>query len=307
MRALVYKSTGSWYVIKTEDGVWANARIKGKLKIAGLTSSNPIAVGDRVFLEPEPGSDNYVITGVEDRRNYINRQSPANKNQHHIIAANLDQTLLFATLKSPRTSTGFMDRFLVTAEAYHVPAIVVFNKLDLYEEHDREVLEAMHDCYESIGYRVMGISVATGEGLDEVKALLTDKTTLLSGHSGVGKSSFINAVFPEMTLRTQEVSDWSGKGLHTTTFAEMFDLPEGGVIIDTPGIRELGLVDISRQDLSHYFPEMRDRLNDCQFNNCLHVNEPGCAIKAAVVDGEIAEDRYVSYVNLLDGIQENRW
>jgi ribosome biogenesis GTPase len=226
---------------------------------------------------------------------------------HHIVAANLDQSLLFATLKDPKTSLGFIDRFLITAEAYHIPCIIVFNKADLYQKKEQEKFIEVKEMYGSIGYTVLSMSIEKNEGIDEVKELLKDKITLLSGHSGVGKSSFINTIFPGLQLKTQDVSDWSGKGLHTTTFAEMFNLPFGGKIIDTPGIRELGLVDISRQELSHYFPEMRALLNDCQFNNCLHTNEPGCAIKKAVADGNISMERYLSYCNILDSISDKNY
>ena len=308
MKAIVYKSTGSWYQVRDEAGRMWNARIKGKLKIEGITSTNPIAVGDQVTVESESELENTVtITGVEDRRNCITRISPHNKNQHHIIAANIDQSLLFATLRNPRTSQGFIDRFLVTAEAYHVPAILVFNKADLNREKEKEQLEAWKNMYGQAGYQVLAMSIESGEGVEAVKKVLQNHCTLLSGHSGVGKSSFINQVVPELQLRTQDVSGWSGKGLHTTTFAEMFDLEGGGRIIDTPGIRELGLVDISRQELSHYFPEMRQRIGGCQFNNCLHVNEPGCAIKAAVRSGDIDPERYVSYCNILESIPQNNW
>lgn len=304
MRAIVYKSTGSWYSVKDDAGKFWNARIKGVLKIDEITSTNPVAVGDNVEINIETEADNTaIITEIHDRRNYINRQSPRVKYQHHIVAANLDQSLIVATLKEPRTSQGFIDRFLVASEAYHVPAIIVFNKSDLYKKKEQEKFEAMRQMYESIGYPTLLISVAEDKGIDEVKAKLKDKTTLISGHSGVGKSSLLNLIFPEVNLKIQDVSGWSGKGQHTTTFAEMYDLPFGGRIIDTPGMREFGLVDISKQELSHYFPEMRGRLNDCQFNNCLHVNEPGCAIKKAVANAEIHEDRYVSYVNILDSIE----
>jgi len=301
MEALVYKSTGSWYTVKDGDGNLFNARIKGVLKIGGITSTNPIAVGDRVdaVMENE-GESTITISGIHTRKNYIARVSPHNKNQHHIVASNLDQCMLFATLKDPKTSQGFIDRFLVTAEAYHIPSIIVFNKSDVYRKKELDRFEALKEMYESIGYRIMSMSVEKGTGMDEVNNILKDKVTLLSGHSGVGKSSFINTLFPELALKTQDVSGWSGKGLHTTTFAEMFDLPYGGQIIDTPGIRELGLVDISKQELSHFYPEMRIRISGCQFNNCLHVNEPGCAIKDAVINQQISEDRYVSYRNILE-------
>lgn len=301
IKASVYKSTGSWYQVKDENGRLLKARIKGVFKNEGLTSTNPIAVGDNVGVEMENELESgAMIVSIEDRRNYITRVSPHNKNQHHIIASNLDQCLLFATLKDPKTSNGFIDRFLITAEAYHIPAVIVFNKSDLYRKKEEDKFDEMKGMYEQIGYKVVSASIVNNIGLEEMGDLLKDKTTLLSGHSGVGKSSLINALFPELKLKTQDVSGWSGKGLHTTTFAEMFDLPGGGRIIDTPGIRELGLVDIPKQELSHYFPEMRALLNDCQFNNCLHASEPGCAVMEGVNTGEVHEDRYISYRTILD-------
>ena len=271
-----------------------------------------MAVGDWVEIETENAGENTVmITGIHDRRNYINLQSPRFEHRHHIVAANLDQSLLIATLKEPKTSQGFIDRFLVASEAYHVPAIIIFNKADLYKKKELEKFEQWKQMYEIIGYKVLLISATENTGVESVKEILKNKTTLISGHSGVGKSSLLNAIFPDINLKTKDISGWSGKGQHTTTFAEMFDLPLpagqagfGGRIIDTPGMREFGLVDITRQELSHYFPEMKNRLNDCQFNNCLHINEPGCAVKEAVARGEVHEDRYVSYVNILNSIEE---
>jgi ribosome biogenesis GTPase / thiamine phosphate phosphatase len=308
MKLTVYKSTGSWYIVRDGAGKIFNARIKGKLKIGGITSTNPIAVGDIVEAEMENELEGTLtISAIDQRKNYITRTSPQNKHQHHIIASNLDQSLLFATLKDPKTSNGFIDRFLITSEAYHLPSIIVFNKTDIYGDKENDRFEELKELYEKIGYKVVRTSTISGEGIDEIKELLKDKVTLFSGHSGVGKSSFVNTIFPDLGLKTQVVSDWSGKGLHTTTFAEMYDLPFGGKIIDTPGIRELGLVDIPKQELSHYFPEMKALLNNCQFNNCMHLNEPGCAIKEAVADGNIHIDRYVSYCNILDTIVERKY
>lgn len=306
MRAIVYKSTGSWYIVKNELGQVFNARIKGKFKIDNITSTNPIAVGDVVNIENEEDIESTVITAIEERRNYINRTSPHNKNQHHIVASNLDQTLLIATIKDPKTSTGFIDRFLITAEAYRVPAIIVFNKIDLLKSKDLEKLDEVKKRYEDIGYKVLAVSIKENKGLDEIREILKNKTTLLSGHSGVGKSTFINHLFPEYNLRTKDVSDWSGKGMHTTTFAEMFDLKDGGSIIDTPGIRELGLFDMDKRELAHYFPEMRAIMHDCQFNNCVHINEPGCAIKNAVAPqhNSISMERYISYLTIFESIED---
>jgi ribosome biogenesis GTPase len=308
MKAVVYKSTGSWYSVKDESGNFHNARMKGIFKIDEITSTNPVAVGDEVDIEPENElEETATITAIRDRKNYINRQSPRFKHQHHIIAANIDQSMLIATLKEPKTSQGFIDRFLVASEMYHVPSILVFNKSDLYRNKELEKFEAWKQMYEKIGYRVILASMKDQIGLEEIKAVLKNKITLISGHSGVGKSSLLNSLLPELNLKTQDVSGWSGKGLHTTTFAEMFDLPLGGKVIDTPGMREFGLVDVSRQELSHYFPEMRERLNDCQFNNCVHINEPGCAIKKAVEEGEIDAERYISYLNILNSIEDKSY
>ncbi len=308
MRATVYKSTGSWYIVKDTAGNTYNARILGKFKIDGLTSTNPIAVGDEVEVEMENELEKGVtITTIHPRKNYITRTSPANKYQHHIIASNLDQSLLFATLKDPKTSQGFIDRFLISSESFHIPTVIIFNKADLYKKKEADKFAELQSIYENIGYTVKKISVQTNEGVEEVRDLLKDKVTLLSGHSGVGKSSFLNKIFPEMKLKTQDVSGWSGKGLHTTTFAEMFDVPFGGKIIDTPGIRELGLVDIPKQELAHYFPEMRALMNNCQFNNCMHTEEPNCAIKKAVNDNVISAERYISYRNILDSIDEKKY
>jgi len=308
MTGLVYKSTGSWYIVRDEQGQLWNARMKGVLKLDEITSTNPVAVGDRVSFEIESAASATAVIGeILPRHNYINRQSPRHKHQHHIVAANLDQTLLVATLKEPKTSQGFIDRFLVAAAMYHVTPLIVFNKADLYRQKEMDRYEALRSMYEAIGYRVLLVSAATGQGMDELLATLTGKTTLLSGHSGVGKSSLLNSWFPGMNRKTQDVSGWSGKGQHTTTFAEMFDLLQGGKIIDTPGMREFGLVDISKQELSHYFSEMKPLLQDCQFNNCLHYNEPGCAVKQAVQDGRIHEDRFISYLSILDSIEDKQY
>jgi ribosome biogenesis GTPase len=315
----IYKSTGSWYLVKTSAGETWNARLKGVFKLDDITSTNPIAVGDEVEFEPEQEEERTaVITNINDRKNYINRQSPSHRMQHHIVAANIDQSLLLVTLKEPRTSQGFIDRWLVTCEAYHVPAFLLFNKSDLYRTKEEEKFDAWKNMYEHIGYRVIRLSVETGEGVEEARRCLEGKISLLSGHSGVGKSSFLNAILPSLQLKTREISGFSGKGMHTTTFAEMFDLPPlasppslAGLtplaepptrIIDTPGMREFGIVDISRQELSGYFPEMRIFAGECQFNNCLHKDEPGCRVKEAVMAGKIAEDRYISYLTIMDSI-----
>jgi ribosome biogenesis GTPase len=308
MKGLVYKSTGSWYIVKVESGgVW-DCRIKGKLKIdEEISSTNPIAVGDIVNFEAEDEEKKIgIIITIEDRKNYIARVSPHNKHQKHIVAANMDAALIMATLSEPRTSTGFVDRFLVTAEAYHIQSIIVINKIDTLKPKHQELLEMWKHIYGLAGYEVYPIVAKDKTTLEKLQEKISNKTVLFSGHSGVGKSTLINQLIPGISLRTQEVSDYSGKGQHTTTFAEMFDLPEGGHIIDTPGVKEFGLVNFEKEELAHYFPEMRERLNDCRFNNCLHMNEPGCAIKAAIANKEISEERYINYITILDSI-EKKW
>ena len=309
MQATIYKSTGSWYTAKTITGDFLQARIKGLFKIdEDITSTNPIAVGDDVSIEMEEGENApAIITDIADRKNYIVRSSPQGKHKKHIVAANLDQAMLVCTVKEPRTSQGFIDRFLVTAAAYHIPVILVFNKKDVYKAKEMEKFEHWKAVYEEIGYTVLLTAASAGEGIEELKSLLKDKTTLISGHSGVGKSTIINQLLPHLQLKTKNVSGWSGKGLHTTTFAEMFDLPGGGRLIDTPGVREFGIVDIPKTELSHYFLEMQPYLPQCQFNNCIHMDEPGCAVKEAVEEGEIDMDRYVSYATILATIEETAY
>jgi ribosome biogenesis GTPase len=301
MQGLITKSTGSWYQVQTPDGQRIDCRIKGKFRIKDITTTNPIAVGDIVDFEMEPDREDGVITNLHQRKNYIIRKAINLSKQAQIIAANLDQAILVVTLASPRTSLGFIDRFLVTAEAYDIPARLVFNKLDLFSDEGLEILADYKAIYEDIGYPCFEVSAIEGTNITQVQDLLKDKITLFSGHSGVGKSSLINALLPELDLRTHMVSDWSDKGMHTTTFAEMFELPQGGFIIDTPGIRELGVIDIEKQELSHFFPEMRERMNQCRFNNCRHINEPGCAVLEALEEGEITLSRYESYLSIYHG------
>ncbi|WP_299514060.1 ribosome small subunit-dependent GTPase A [Mucilaginibacter sp.] len=301
MQGLITKSTGSWYQVQTPDGKRYDCRIKGKFRIKGITTTNPLAVGDVVDFDLEPEQQTGVITNLHQRKNYIIRKSINLSKQGQIIAANLDQALLVVTLASPRTSLGFIDRFLVTAEAYDIPAKLVYNKLDLFSDEGLEILADYKAVYENIGYPCYSVSALDGTNISQVQDLLKDKVTLFSGHSGVGKSSLINALLPDLELRTSEVSEWSDKGTHTTTFAEMFELPQGGFIIDTPGIRELGVIDIEKHELGRFFPEMRSRMHNCRFNNCRHINEPGCAVLAALENGEIELSRYESYLSIYNG------
>ncbi|WP_026905194.1 ribosome small subunit-dependent GTPase A [Pedobacter glucosidilyticus] len=298
MQGLVIKSTGSWYTVLGENQHKYECRIKGKLRMKGLVSTNPVAVGDFVDFELEPEQETAVISKVHDRKNYIIRKSINLSKQVQIIAANLDQACLVVTLASPRTSLGFIDRFLVTAEAYGIPAILIFNKLDLFSDEGLEILANYMDLYEGIGYKCYAVSAIEGTHVNTIKELLKDKTSLFSGHSGVGKSSLINQIIPGIALRTGEISDWSDMGKHTTTFAEMFELPFGGKLIDTPGIRELGIADIEPEELAHFFPEMRSRMHGCKFHNCVHINEPGCAILKALDEGDIEPTRYDSYLSI---------
>jgi len=301
MDGLVTKSTGSWYQVLTNDWQKYDCRIKGIFRTKGITTTNPIAVGDHVGFELEPDQGTGVITNLHPRKNYIIRKSVNLSKQAQIIAANLDLALLVVTLASPRTSLGFIDRFLVTAEAYDIPAVLVFNKLDLFSDEGLEILADYKSIYENIGYPCFEVSALSGTNVEQVSAIIKDKVTLFSGHSGVGKSSLINALVPELKLRTTEISEWHDKGVHTTTFAEMFELPQGGYIIDTPGIRELGVIDIEKNELSHFFPEMRALLNQCRFNSCRHINEPGCAVIKAVEEGDIELSRYESYLSIYNG------
>ena len=301
MEGLVTKSTGSWYQVKTPGGQRVDCRIKGKFRTKGITTTNPIAVGDQVDFTMEPELGTGVITDLHQRKNYIIRKSINLSKQAQILAANLDQAFLVVTLASPRTSLGFIDRFLVSAEAYDIPASLVFNKLDLFSDEGLEILDEFKAIYQNIGYPCYEVSALEGTHVDQVADAIRNKVTLFSGHSGVGKSSLINALLPELQLRTTEISEWHDKGMHTTTFAEMFELPNGGYIIDTPGIRELGVIDIEKQELSHFFPEMRARLNQCRFNSCRHISEPGCAIIKVVEEGEISQSRYESYLSIYHG------
>lgn len=301
MQGLVIKSTGSWYNVHGVDGNNYDCRIKGKFRIQGIQTTNPIAVGDIVEFEMEPNSDKGVIYKLHERKNYIIRKSINLSKQAQIIAANMDQAFLVVTLASPRTSLGFIDRFLATAEAYSIPAVLIFNKLDLFHQEGLAILDEYKSIYENLDYPCYSVSALAGTNIPLIESLLKDKTTLFSGHSGVGKSSLINALLPGRSIKTGDVSEATDKGQHTTTFAEMHTLPFGGYLIDTPGIRELGIFDIRPEELGHYFREMRALMNECRFNNCRHVNEPGCAVINAVETGEIEISRYESYLSIFHG------
>lgn len=298
MQGLVIKSTGSWYEVQTDEGRVIKCRIKGKFRTLDIKTTNPVAVGDRVTIELEPDQDTGLITELEPRKNYIIRKSVNLSKQAQIIAANLDQAFLIVTLASPRTSMGFIDRFLVTAEAYDIPAKLIFNKLDLFSAEGLDILNDYQSIYERAGYPCYSVSALKALNLDQLRELLKDKVTLVSGHSGVGKSTLINALLPGHELKTGEISDWSDKGKHTTTFAEMFKLPFGGYLIDTPGIRELGVFDIEKQELGRLFPEIRKLMDNCRFNNCRHINEPGCAVIKALEEDKLEPSRYDSYLSI---------
>jgi ribosome biogenesis GTPase len=300
MQGIVIKSTGSWYMVRKDDGDIVSCRIKGKFRLQGIKHTNPVTVGDVVDFEMEPNNDNGVIHKIHDRKNYIIRKANNLSKQTHIIAANIDQALLMVTLAFPKTSLGFIDRFLMTAEAYHIPATIVFNKLDLFTNEMEDLLNDTIELYQNnIGYPCIKTSVKNNIGLDEVKALLQGKTTLVSGHSGVGKSSLLNAIEPALNIKTGDISSYSFKGQHTTTFAEMHPLSFIGYIIDTPGIREFGLVDFDDREISHYFKEMKSFIGKCRFNNCKHMNEPGCSIIKAVEENIISPERYQSYLSIM--------
>jgi ribosome biogenesis GTPase len=301
MIGVVVKSTGSWYQVKTQDGNYVQCRIKGKFRLEGIKHTNPIAVGDQVDYEIETNNEQHtgVINKIHDRKNYIIRKSSNLSKQTHIIASNIDQALLVASLVQPQTSLGFIDRFIMTAEAYHIPTILIFNKADLYEGPLADILDETMSMYRKIGYQCLETSVVNGKNTEQLKLMLKDKTTLVAGHSGVGKSSLLNSISPGLNLKTGDISNFSQKGTHTTTFAEMFELSFGGNIIDTPGIKEFGIVDFNESEISHYFKEMRPYITKCRFNNCKHLNEPGCAVKEAVGNGEIAQERFESYINIL--------
>lgn len=300
MDGIVVKSTGSWYEVMKPSGEIINCRLKGKFRLQGLKHTNPVTVGDKINYEMEPNSENGVIFSIEPRKNYIIRKSSNLSKQTHIIASNIDQAILMVTIAFPTTSLGFIDRFLVTAEAYHIPTTIIFNKVDLCTNGLEDVLKETIDLYhKKVGYAYLKTSVNDKIGLDEVKELLQNKTTLVAGHSGVGKSSLLNAIEPNLNLRTGIISKTSFNGQHTTTFAQMRPLSFGGFIIDTPGIREFGVVDLNNAELSHYFKEMKPFIGKCKFNNCQHIHEPQCAVLEALEAGQIPAERYQSYLSIM--------
>lgn len=307
MQGVVRRSTGSWYEVATPDGNVVACRLKGKFKIKGLKVTNPIAVGDQVLFEMEDTEEQKgVIYDILPRSNYMIRKSVHKTAHGHLIASNLDQVILVATIKFPKTSLGFIDRFLVSTETFRVPAVILFNKNDLLEEVEEAYLEELMVMYERLGYRCLSISALHQNGIDQVRNLLEGKLSLISGHSGVGKSQLVNTLIPDLDLATSEISAFANKGVHTTTFSEMFDLNANSQLIDTPGIKELGLMDIGDAELAHYFPEMRALLGQCKFHNCIHINEPKCAVKEAVALGHIAESRFMSYLSMMEADDNRR-
>jgi ribosome biogenesis GTPase len=303
---LVIKSTGSWYLVKTDDGRLTECKIKGNFRLKEIKSTNPVAVGDRVTIVMN-AEGRAFISEIEERKNYIIRKSPNLSKQFHIIAANLDLCLLIVTVGQPAVSTVFIDRFLASAEAYRVPVNLVFNKVDLYNEDETKYMEALIELYEYIGYACLKVSALTHEGLDALSKQIHKKVTLFSGYSGVGKSTLINTLIPGTSLKTGMISEYHAKGMHTTTFSEMLELPAGGYIIDTPGIKGFGMVDMQSEEIYHYFPDIFKFSHDCRFHNCIHLNEPGCAVREAVAACYISESRYKSYINMLEEDINNKY
>jgi len=307
MQGIVYKSTGSWYTVKATDGTFYECRIKGKFRLKGIKSTNPIAVGDIVDFDVETiaEQENAVITTILDRKNYIVRKSVNLSKQTHVIAANLDVVFLMVTLNNPPTSTSFIDRFLVTSNAYEIPTVLLFNKIDSYNEEELLEIKYLAALYRDIGYECIGISAKTGKNIDKVKELMLGKTSMFSGHSGVGKSTLVNCIEPQLDLKTAIISQQHLQGQHTTTFAEMYDLDFGASIIDTPGIKGFGIVAMEKEEIGDYFPEFFKLKNECKFNNCLHIDEPKCAVKDALEEDKVAWSRYKSYVQMVNGEEEH--
>lgn len=307
MQGTVYKSTGSWYQVKADNGEFYECRIKGKFRIQGIKSTNPVAVGDKVSFDLEEGVEEKtgVIKKITERDNYIIRKSVNLSKQTHIIASNIDQVFLLITLNNPPTLTTFIDRFLVTAEAYEITAVLLFNKVDTYTIEELAEVKYLAELYRAAGYECIGISAKEGKNVDEVRDKMIGKTSMISGHSGTGKSTLINAIEPSLDLKTSEISKQHSQGQHTTTFAEMFDLSFDARIIDTPGIKGFGVVDMDREEIGDYFPEFFERKQDCKFHNCLHIEEPKCAIKESLEAGEIAWSRYKSYLQIMEGEDDN--
>lgn len=307
MQGLVIKNTGSWYLVKTDDGQLIECKIKGNFRLKGIRSTNPVAVGDRVqIILNQEGTA--FINEIEDRKNYIIRRSSNLSKQSHIIAANLDQCMLVVTINYPETSTIFIDRFLASAEAYRVPVNLIFNKIDIYNEDELRYLDALVDLYTYIGYPCFKVSAQTGEGVEAVKNALNGQITLFSGHSGVGKSTLINTILPGIDLKTGAISSYHNKGMHTTTFSEMFPVDDnGGYLIDTPGIKGFGTFDMEEEEIGHYFPEIFKTSANCKYNNCTHRHEPGCAVRKAVEEHFISESRYASYLNMLEDKEEGKY
>ena len=306
MRGLVIKNTGSWYTVRTEEGSDVECKIKGNFRLKEIRTTNPVAVGDRVEIDVNAEGTAFIMA-IEERKNYIIRRASNLSKQAHILAANLDQAFLIVTINYPITTPIFIDRFLATAEAYRIPVKLVFNKIDRYREDDRALLQEMTELYGGIGYPCLQLCARTGEGLDALKADLQGKATLLSGHSGVGKSTIINRLVPNADLRTGDISEYHNKGMHTTTFSEMIPLPEGGYLIDTPGIKGFGTIEMEGAEIAHYFPEIFKVAADCKFNNCTHRHEPGCAVLRAVEAGTISPSRYKSYLNILADKQAGKY
>lgn len=306
MHGLVIRNTGSWYTVQADDKTTWECKVKGNFRLKGIRSTNPVAIGDRVEFNPLDGQT-ALITGIDDRKNYVIRKSANLSKQSHILAANVDQCFLFVTLRQPETSTIFIDRFLASAEAYRIPVVLIFNKTDLLDDEDKELLAGLIHLYTTVGYACRSVSAQTGDGVEELRELLKGNVTLLSGNSGVGKSTLINRLFPQLNLKTSEISDANNTGKHTTTFSEMFPVENEGFIIDTPGIKGFGTFDMEREEIGHYFKDIFHFSAQCRFNNCTHTHEPGCAVLAAVERHDISQSRYSSYLSILDDPNDEKY